>query len=125
MNELESRVVQFKKEVSGLKRTLETGGQPPYDGGMEARLTKLETRLETILPTLATRGDVSEAKADIIKWGATIAFAATAIILSVLLSVLLFAINRIALPTTQQATPVVIYAQPIPAPPPPAAPKPR
>jgi hypothetical protein len=41
--------------------------QPPSsDNEMEVRLTKLETRIETILPTLATKGDVSEAKADII-----------------------------------------------------------
>ena len=30
------------------------GGEPPYDGGMEARVAKLEA----ILPTLSTREDV-------------------------------------------------------------------
>lgn len=78
---------------------------------MEARLTKLETRLDTILPTLATKGDVSEAKADIIKWLAGAAFAITAIIVSVLA----FMLNRAVPPqSTAQSAPIVIYPQQMP-----------
>lgn len=84
---------------------------PPSDGGdgMDTRVTKLETRIDTILPTLATKGDVSEAKADIIKWGSGIAFAMTAIIIAVLG----FLINRISPPQApqQQQSPIIIYPQ--------------
>ncbi len=34
------------------------GGEPPYDKGMDRRLTVLETRFDTILPTLATKADL-------------------------------------------------------------------
>jgi hypothetical protein len=40
------------------------GGNPPYDGDMEARLTALETRLDTILPTLATKIDLSDLRTE-------------------------------------------------------------
>jgi hypothetical protein len=43
------------------------GGEPPYDGGMEHRMTALETRLDTILPTLATKADVEAVRADVDK----------------------------------------------------------
>jgi high-affinity Fe2+/Pb2+ permease len=57
----------------------------------ENRLAVLETRLETILPTLATKGDVSEMKASLVMWLGTIVAASTAIVIAVLL----FAINRV------------------------------
>ena len=81
---------------------------------MDTRLTKLETRMDTILPTLATKGDVSEAKSDIIKWLAGVAFAITAIIVSVLA----FMLNR-AVPqqSAVQPAPIVIYPQQQPGPP--------
>lgn len=44
---------------------LHGGGEPPYDGDMNARVTALETRLDTILPMLATKGDVAELRADL------------------------------------------------------------
>jgi Mg2+ and Co2+ transporter CorA len=43
------------------------GGEPPYDGGLEHRMTALETRLDTILPTLATKADVEAVRADVNK----------------------------------------------------------
>ena len=58
----------------------------------EHRLTMLETRLDTILPTLATKSDVSEAKAGLVMWLGSIVAASTAIVIAVLL----FAINRLA-----------------------------
>jgi hypothetical protein len=41
------------------------GGEPPYDGGMEHRMTALETRFDTILPTLATKADVASLRTEI------------------------------------------------------------
>src|SRR5207237_5629564 len=89
--------------------------QPPSGGdggGMNTeRLVKLETKIETILPTLATKSDISDAKYDIVKWLSAIILAVAAIGISVLL----FALNRIAPPqaATQQA-PIIIYPQPTP-----------
>ena len=58
-------------------------GDPPGNDQGE-RLAKLEARLDTILPTLATKSDVSESKATIVMWVAGIAFASTALIVSVM-----------------------------------------
>jgi hypothetical protein len=44
----------------GGKGPTNSGGQPPYDGEMDARLKALETAL----PTLATKVDVAELRAD-------------------------------------------------------------
>jgi hypothetical protein len=41
------------------------GGEPPYDGDMDKRLTVLETRFDTILPTLATKSDVEALRAEV------------------------------------------------------------
>ncbi|NHZ34997.1 hypothetical protein [Massilia rubra] len=41
------------------------GGGPPYDAHMERRLTVLETRFDTILPTLATKADLAELRLDV------------------------------------------------------------
>jgi hypothetical protein len=55
-----------------------SGGEPPYDGGMEARLTKLEIaaqetrdrllRIETKMDQYATKADLAEAKNSIVMW---------------------------------------------------------
>jgi Mg2+ and Co2+ transporter CorA len=42
-------------------------GAPPYHGDMEPRVTALETRLDTILPTLATKADIGDVRADMQK----------------------------------------------------------
>lgn len=39
---------------------IDNGGDPPHDGGMEARLSKLEA----IIPTLATKADMEGLRAD-------------------------------------------------------------
>ena len=44
--------------------TIAGGGEPPYDGGMEHRMTTLEIRFDIILPTLATKADVEALRAD-------------------------------------------------------------
>ncbi|NHZ41427.1 hypothetical protein [Massilia aquatica] len=41
------------------------GGGPPYDTDMDRRLTVLETRFDTILPTLATKADLAELRLDV------------------------------------------------------------
>jgi hypothetical protein len=67
---------------------------PPPDVETEHRLTALETRLDAILPTLATKADIAEVKATIaatrsslLIWGMTTAVAVVAILVSVLLFV--------------------------------------
>jgi hypothetical protein len=45
--------------------SIASGGEPPYDGGMEHRMTALETRFDTILPTLATKVDVELLRAEL------------------------------------------------------------
>jgi hypothetical protein len=49
------------------------------------------TRLDTILPTLATKADVPDAKASLVMWLGSIVAASTAIVIAALL----FAINRV------------------------------
>jgi len=60
------------------------------DNGIANRLGVLETGLDTILPTLATKADVSDAKASLVMWLGSIVAASTAIVIAVLL----FAINK-------------------------------
>lgn len=43
------------------------GGGPSYHEAMEPRVTALETRLDTILPTLATKADIGDMRADMHK----------------------------------------------------------
>ena len=64
---------------------------PPFDIETEHRLTALETRLDVILPTLATKADIAEVKAAIAEskssllvWGLTTAVAVVAILVSVM-----------------------------------------
>lgn len=41
------------------------GGEPPYDKDMDRRLIVLETRFDTILPTLATKSDLEALRAEV------------------------------------------------------------
>jgi hypothetical protein len=41
------------------------GGGPPHYGDLERRVTVLETRFDTILPTLATKADLAELRLDL------------------------------------------------------------
>ncbi len=96
-------------------RSMHRGNPPQPPTGiddMEERLIKLETRIETILPTLATKGAVSEAKADIIKWLAGAALAIVAIIISVMA----FMLNRaVPVQASTQQPPIIIYPQSTPS----------
>ena len=63
----------------------------PSNVETEHRLTALETRLDVILPTLATKADIAEvkttiaeAKSSLLIWGITTAVAVVAILVSLL-----------------------------------------
>ena len=50
-------------------KSLAGDGEPPDNGvSMEHRMTALETRLDTILPTLATKADIHHAVGETHKW---------------------------------------------------------
>ena len=70
---------------------------------MDARMTALETRLDTILPTLATKADISMLESKMVKWVAGIGIATV----TVIVSVLGFLFSRIDLPAPQ-ATPIIV-----------------
>ena len=65
---------------------------PPSEVDREHRLTALETRLDVMLPTLATKVDIAELKATLAEtksslliWGLTTAVAVVAILVSLML----------------------------------------
>jgi hypothetical protein len=87
---------------------------------MEHRMTALETRLDTVLPTLATKADLAKGTSDLVKWIVGIGIAGVAIILSVLT----FYMNaaKAPAPAVQSAPNIIINVPPLaPALPPPAA----
>ena len=50
-------------------KTVAGGGEPPDNElSTEHRMTALETRLDTILPTLATKADIHQAVGETHKW---------------------------------------------------------
>lgn len=103
--------------------TVDNGGEPPDDGRMEARLTALETRLDTILPTLATKADIGEIRADMHKMNAEIKTWTLATMITIIGTMLaaIFGISQIfkstnaAPASSAQPAPIIIYAQPAPA----------
>lgn len=56
------------------------GTQPPDNIDVEHRLTALETRLDTVLPTLATKSDLAQMESRLLRW-----FVGTAIAIVTLL----------------------------------------
>lgn len=113
-DELKARLAAVTGLVAASK-PLDKGGGPPNDSDMEARLTKLETRLDTILPTLATKADISdtrvaiaESKSDIIKWLSGGVLATIAIIVSVMA----FMLNRIVPPPSAPQQPPIVIQMP-------------
>ena len=51
------------------QKSLADGGEPPDNAlTTEHRMTALETRLDTILPTLATKADIHQAVGETHKW---------------------------------------------------------
>lgn len=95
---------------------LTRGGEPPHTGNMEARVQTLEkfaqdarerlTRIETKLDHSATKADLADMKADMVKWivGTAIALGSAAIV------VMTFVLNNATPkpPAAQQPAPAVI-----------------
>ena len=80
------------------------GAEPPDHGRMGNRMTALETRIDTILPTLATRSDMHSLDASIKTW-----MIATVIGLFLGFAGLFFAMNNLARPPAPAGqAPIVI-----------------
>jgi hypothetical protein len=50
---------------SGAGTTVAGGGEPPYDGNMEHRITNLEARWDAVIPTLATKANLDALGAEL------------------------------------------------------------
>lgn len=90
------------------------GGEPPYDGDMDARVAKLEdfaqdtrdrlTRIETKLETVATKAELHDMKAEMVKW-----IVGTAIGLGVAgITVMTFVLNNAMPKAVSQTQPIII-----------------
>lgn len=87
--------VRYLDEVN---RGLHDGHEPPYDGGMEARMSAVEqavVRLDAILPTLATKAELAELRSEVhngfsdqTKWIVGTGFAGIAVFITVMTFVL-------------------------------------
>lgn len=103
---------------------IDHGGGPPHDGDMDARLTALETKLETILPTLATKADMAELRADMHDMNASIKSWTLATMLTIIGTMLaaIFGVAQIfktasaPLPPQQTSAPIIIQVPVQPAP---------
>lgn len=113
------REPRFKGPPSG---AVDTGGGGSDDGGMEHRLTALETRLDTILPTLATKADIGDARADLHKVDASISRWILATVITIVTAIAAATIALLNKPATAPAPPqsiiIQLPPQPTPAPPP-------
>lgn len=103
------------------------GPQPPDNGDMNARVTALETRLDTILPTLASKADVAELRADVakgqsdthkgfsdmVKWMVGVAFTGIAVVISAV--TFLFAQAKPQQQAAQATPPIIINVPQAPA----------
>ena len=100
--------------VGGGAPPLVSSSEPPHDGGMEARMTKLETRLDTILPTLATKADIEAVRGDVHKVSSEMKgwFIATAILVIVsmftIANIMFTQVRGLAPTPSQSSAPVII-----------------
>lgn len=115
-----SNVSEFRGNFRHPSRGLADGQEPPQDGGMEARVAKLEA----IIPTLATKADVADLRSDfhkstndLIKWIVGTAFVGIALFITIMAFVLNNAVPKASTAGPVQPAPIVIQ---VPAPPPPA-----
>ena len=97
-------------------KQLRSGGEPPYDGGMEARLGDVEkaiVRIDATLPQLATKAELADGFKSMTHWivGTAVALGAVGI------TVMTFVLNN-ATPKAppSQSAPIIIYASPPAAP---------
>jgi hypothetical protein len=116
---------EFAHQVDALRQMsapLDSGGEPPDDGRMEARIAHLETfaadakerlvKIETRLDQTATKSDLLEMSTSLVKWvvGSALGLGVSAI------TVTTFVLNNAAPKTAPAApAPIIIYAQPAPA----------
>lgn len=97
--------------ASDVRRRLQPPGEPPYDGGMEARLTTFEqsiARIDATLPNLATKAELAELRADVhkgfadqTKWIIGTGFAGVAVFITVMTFVLNNAAPKTSNPQAQ------------------------
>lgn len=85
--------------------TKPSGGEPPYDGDMEHRITALETRLDTILPTLATKADIGELRAEFKGWTLTTALTIVGTMLAGFIGIASLIAKQ---PSAQSSQPIII-----------------
>ena len=114
------------------RTTFASGGEPPYDDGMDSRVAKIEEfvvearerlmKIETRLDQTATKADIGEIRvdmhkgfADMTKWvvGTAIGMSAAGIV--VMTFVLNNAVPKGSTPPPVQPQPIIIYAQPAPS----------
>ena len=91
--------------------TAKSGG-PPYDGDMEHRVTALETRLDTILPTLATKADIGELRAEFKGWTLTTALTIVGTMLAGFIGIASLIAKQPSAPSSQPIIINVPAAQP-------------
>jgi hypothetical protein len=106
---------------------LQGGSEPPYDGLMEHRVTALETRLDTVLPTLATKGDLADVRTDIQRVGAELHRWMLGTVLTVIGTMLaaLFGLNQVVNKQAPSTLPPIIINVPAAPAAPAAAPMPK
>jgi len=100
---------------------VENSGGPPHDGGMESRLTKLET----LVPTLATKSDVEGVRADLHKMSSEMKgwFIATAVLVLVgMFTIANVMITQVRSSQTSIAAPLAPVVIQVPGTAPPSAP---
>jgi hypothetical protein len=102
-------VYKFPEGAGGNAPPFDQGGGGGDDRQVDRRLTILETRWDAVIPTLATKGDLSDMALKII--GSMIAAGALS------LGILVFVINRAAPPPSAPAVqPIIIQIPVAPAP---------
>lgn len=90
-------------------------GGSPHNDPMEPRISALEARLDTLVPTLATKGDLAELKtemhkgfAEMIKWIVGSALAGIAVFITVMTFVLNNAVPKTPVAQSAPSTPIII-----------------
>lgn len=92
------------------------GTIPKQNPSLDSRVA----RLEAVIPNLATKADLSDAKVDIIKWSAGMAISSAAIVVATLGLIISRTYPAPAAPQQPLAAPIIVLPQPAPT----AAPEP-
>lgn len=113
-----SNVFDMSGEIyRDINQHLRSGGEPPDNVDMEARVTAVEqsiARIDAVLPNLATKAELAELRADVhkgfadqTKWIIGTGFAGIAVFITVMTFVLNNATPKQPAPPAQQA-PIII-----------------